>query len=85
MNISPARTNPGGFSSPDVNSRQIPTRQGRAAGPYSLPSIQGPIPPLERDCRASPGRFTHHLELHASEDSDDEVQKWVWIAWREAA
>ena len=32
-----------------------------------------------------PGRFTHHLELRAAGDIDDEVQAWLQEAWLEAA
>jgi len=32
-----------------------------------------------------PGQFTHHLELHSISDIDDEVRKWVKVAWTEAA
>ena len=31
-----------------------------------------------------PGRFTHHLELHAPEDIDDEVHAWLREAWAAA-
>jgi len=29
----------------------------------------------------SPGRFTHHLELYALTDIDDEVRDWLREAW----
>ncbi|HQE93251.1 MAG TPA: DUF5655 domain-containing protein [Anaerolineae bacterium] len=29
----------------------------------------------------SPGRFTHHLELYALADIDDEVRNWLREAW----
>ncbi len=32
-----------------------------------------------------PGRFTHHLELHAVADIDDEVIEWLRKAWEAAA
>lgn len=32
-----------------------------------------------------PGRFTHHLELMAAQEVDDEVRGWLWEAWKEAA
>jgi hypothetical protein len=32
-----------------------------------------------------PGRFTHHMELSAAADVDDEVRGWIIEAWREAA
>jgi hypothetical protein len=31
------------------------------------------------------GRFTHHLELHAAADIDDEVRGWLQEAWEQAA
>ncbi|MDM7999950.1 MAG: DUF5655 domain-containing protein [Dehalococcoidia bacterium] len=33
----------------------------------------------------TPGRFTHHLELYAASDIDDEVRTWLREAWAEAA
>ncbi len=33
----------------------------------------------------TPGRFTHHLELHALTDIDDEVSNWLRAAWLTAA
>lgn len=33
----------------------------------------------------TPGRFTHHLELYASGDIDDEVKTWLREAWQTAA
>jgi hypothetical protein len=32
----------------------------------------------------SPGRFTHHLELHSPTDVDGQVRQWVIDAWNEA-
>ena len=32
-----------------------------------------------------PGRFTHHLELNAAADMDEEVRAWLRIAWEHAA
>jgi hypothetical protein len=32
----------------------------------------------------APGRFTHHLDLHAPEDIDDEVHAWLREAWAAA-
>jgi len=29
----------------------------------------------------SPGRFTHHIELYATADIDDEVRDWLREAW----
>ena len=31
------------------------------------------------------GRFTHHLELHAESDIDDEVREWLQEAWEAVA
>jgi len=33
----------------------------------------------------APGRFTHHLELHAHGDIDGEVRGWLREAWNAAA
>lgn len=33
----------------------------------------------------APGRFTHHLELHAPGDIDAEVRAWLREAWEAAA
>jgi hypothetical protein len=33
---------------------------------------------------AAPGRFTHHLELHAASEIDDEVRRWLQEAWEGA-
>ena len=33
----------------------------------------------------APGRFTHHLELYATADIDDEVRTWLQEAWSAAA
>ncbi len=32
-----------------------------------------------------PGRFTHHLELYAAADIDDEVRGWLRAAWNAAS
>lgn len=32
----------------------------------------------------APGRFTHHLELYAMNDIDDEVRDWLREAWSAA-
>jgi hypothetical protein len=34
---------------------------------------------------ASPGRFTHHLELWSVDDLDDQVREWLREAWLAAA
>jgi len=31
-----------------------------------------------------PGRYTHHLELYAEEEIDDEVLRWIKEAWEQA-
>ena len=33
---------------------------------------------------AAPGRFTHHLELRAPQDVDEEVAGWLRRAWEQA-
>ena len=33
----------------------------------------------------APGRFTHHLELNAASEIDDEVRSWLQGAWEAAA
>jgi hypothetical protein len=33
----------------------------------------------------TPGRFTHHLELHTESEIDDEVRCWLQKAWEAAA
>ncbi len=32
----------------------------------------------------APGRFTHHLELHSTDDADEEVRGWLREAWEAA-
>lgn len=32
----------------------------------------------------APGRFTHHLELWAGDEIDDEVRAWLRQAWEAA-
>jgi hypothetical protein len=32
----------------------------------------------------SPGLFTHHLEIHAADELDEEVRGWVREAWDDA-
>lgn len=44
-----------------------------------------PSPRWKQIAEPTPGRFTHHLELHASEDLDGEVEAWLREAWDEAA
>jgi hypothetical protein len=33
----------------------------------------------------APGRFTHHLELHAESEIDDQVRGWLQGAWEATA
>jgi predicted transport protein len=35
--------------------------------------------------QVSPGRFTHHLELHRLKDIDPQVKDWLHAAWEAAA
>jgi hypothetical protein len=44
-----------------------------------------PSPRWKEIVEPSPGRFTHHLELYATSDIDDEVHDWLRDAWIEAA
>lgn len=32
-----------------------------------------------------PKRFTHHLELYRQDEVDDEVSKWLQVAWKQAS
>ena len=43
-----------------------------------------PSPRWKQVVEPAPGRFTHHLELYASEDLDDEVRQWLQEAWEQA-
>jgi hypothetical protein len=40
-----------------------------------------PSPRWKEIVEPYPGRFTHHLELYATNDIDDEVRNWLWEAW----
>ena len=44
-----------------------------------------PSPHWKEIVEPRPGRFTHHLELHALTDIDDEVLGWLRSAWEAAA
>ena len=33
----------------------------------------------------APGRFTHHLELHAAAEIDENVRRWLQESWKAAA
>ncbi|MBN1933556.1 MAG: hypothetical protein JW934_02765 [Anaerolineae bacterium] len=43
-----------------------------------------PSPRWKEIVEPSPGRFTHHLELHSIEDIDDQVCDWLRNAWQAA-
>ncbi len=43
-----------------------------------------PSPRWKQVVEPAPGRFTHHLELYAVSDLDDEVRFWLQEAWEEA-
>lgn len=43
-----------------------------------------PSPRWKQVVEPAPERFTHHLELRAREDVDDEVTAWLRQAWSEA-
>lgn len=43
-----------------------------------------PSPRWKEIVEPAPGRFTHHLELYAVGDIDEEVQGWLRDAWRAA-
>ena len=40
-----------------------------------------PSPRWKEIVEPGPGRFTHHLELHAAQDIDAQVKAWLQIAW----
>lgn len=44
-----------------------------------------PSPRWKQVVEPYPGRFTHHLELHAVADVDDQVAAWLREAWEAAA
>jgi hypothetical protein len=46
---------------------------------------RGDSPRWKQIVQAAPGRFTHHPELYAPEDIDDEVIGWLRQAWENAA
>jgi hypothetical protein len=43
-----------------------------------------PSPRWKEIVEPTPGRFTHHLELHSVNDLDDEVNEWLRYAWKMA-
>jgi len=43
-----------------------------------------PSPRWKEIVEPAPGRFTHHLELYAPAEVDDEVRGWLQAAWEEA-
>lgn len=44
-----------------------------------------PSPRWKEIVEPSPGRFTHHLELRAVTEIDDQVRDWLQQAWVDAA
>ena len=42
---------------------------------------RNPSPRWKEVVEPYPGRFTHHLELYAPEDVDEEVRVWLREAW----
>lgn len=44
-----------------------------------------PSPRWKEITKIAPGRFTHHLELHWPKDVDEEVGRWLLVAWKAAA
>lgn len=44
-----------------------------------------PSPRWKEIVEPYPGRFTHHLELYARTEIDDEVRSWLQKAWDHAA
>jgi hypothetical protein len=44
-----------------------------------------PSPRWKEIVEPAPGRFMHHLELHAADEVDDEVRSWLQEAWLSAA
>jgi len=44
-----------------------------------------PSPRWKEIVEPAPARITHHLELHAAADLDDEVADWLQEAWAAAA
>jgi hypothetical protein len=47
--------------------------------------ICDPSPRWKSVTEVGPKRFTHHLELYRKNDVDDEVGKWLQLAWEQAA
>ena len=43
-----------------------------------------PSPRWKQVVEPAPGRFTHHLELYAAAEIDDEVRGWLREAWAAA-
>ncbi len=56
-----------------VGKSQIAFRRGRAESPCWKQVVE-----------PAPGRFTHHLELYAVTDIDEEVRDWLREAWEAA-
>jgi len=43
-----------------------------------------PSPRWKEVVEASPGHFTHHVELYSADDVDDELRGWLRDAWAAA-
>lgn len=50
---------------------------------FSFP-VRDPSPRWKEIVEPSPGQFTHHLELHLSQDIDAQVCTWLRLAWMTA-
>ncbi len=60
--------------------------QGCAAGAVRLLCPAGMHPRAgRRSSSRAPGRFTHHLELFAVNEIDDEVRLWLQVAWEKSS
>jgi hypothetical protein len=44
-----------------------------------------PSPRWKSITEVRPNLFTHHLELYRKNEIDDEVRKWLQVAWEQAA
>lgn len=47
-------------------------------------SEPSPSPRFKKVVEPAPGRFTHHLELYAESEVDEEVRRWLREAWETA-
>ena len=50
---------------------------------FSFPALD-PSPRWKQIVEPTPGRYTHHLELHSPADVDGEVSAWLRAAWTAA-